>query len=302
MVVTFNTGTTEGLDHDGPPDDGYTSAEAAISDTWYGNGLAWADAVEATRAFIERVDPDVVVFQEIFFTGDCAAVPAEARPGFVCEGWSPGDPSVVQVVLGSRYQIACHPGKPDKCAAVKRDFGRFRGCEDDFCLEGLAGAPLSGCGSGARVARGVIDRPNGDVLTLVSVHGTSGFSIEDQDCRVRQVEQVFVDLGDGEPGANGANNVILGDFNTDPGRAAAFDPSAARWNDFVNDSTSVRFITRVGASAPGSYLGTFDIDHVLSDAFVGSCVHAGLGDGPPPVFDGVYFDHLPVICTLSNGP
>ena len=32
IVITFNTGTTDGLDHDGPPDDGYTSTEAAISD------------------------------------------------------------------------------------------------------------------------------------------------------------------------------------------------------------------------------------------------------------------------------
>lgn len=34
---------------------------------------------------------------------------------------------------------ACHSGKPDKCAAVKRSFGSFRGCGDDFCLEGLMG-------------------------------------------------------------------------------------------------------------------------------------------------------------------
>jgi len=44
-VLTFNTGTSLGLDHDGPPEDGYSSADAAISDAWYGNGLAWTPAV-----------------------------------------------------------------------------------------------------------------------------------------------------------------------------------------------------------------------------------------------------------------
>jgi len=44
-VLSFNTGTSLGLDHDGPPEDGYSSADAAISDAWYGNGLAWTPAV-----------------------------------------------------------------------------------------------------------------------------------------------------------------------------------------------------------------------------------------------------------------
>ena len=302
IVVTFNTGTTDGLDHDDPPDDGYTSTEAAISDEWYGNGLAWADAVEATRMFLEEIDPDVVAFQEIFFSEDCVDVPAEARAGFVCETWAPGDPPVVQTVLGEGYQVACHVGKPDKCAAVKRDFGTFRGCDGDFCLEGLVGSSVEGCGSGARVARGVIDRVNGETLTLVSVHGTSGFSAGDQDCRVRQIEQVFVELNDGEPAASGSANLVLGDFNTDPGRASDIDPSAARWNDFVGDSKSFHFITPIGASAPGAYLGVFDIDHVVSDVFTGSCTHAGLAGGPSPVFDGTYFDHTPAICTISDDP
>lgn len=248
--------------------------------------------------FLQEVAPDVVAFQEIFFSEECAEVPAEPRTGFVCEAWSPGDPSVVQTVLGEGYQIACHAGKPDKCVAVKRDFGTFRECADNFCLEGLVGSALEGCGSGSRVARGVIDRVNGEALTLVSVHGTSGLSPDDQDCRIWQIDQILVDLGSGEPAANGGQNLILGNFNTDPGRVAEIDPSAARWNDFVDDTLRFHYITPVGASAPGAYLGVFDIDHVVSDVFDGTCAHAGLPGGLPPAFEGVYFDHLPAVCTI----
>ena len=61
-AVTFNSGTSEGMPHDRPPDDGYTSGHAALSDQWYGDGLAWTPAVEATQRFFRKVDPDVVVF------------------------------------------------------------------------------------------------------------------------------------------------------------------------------------------------------------------------------------------------
>jgi len=299
-AVTFNTGTSEQMGHDDPPDDGYTSAEAAISDAWYGDGLAWTPAVEATRAFFDAVDADVVAFQEIFWSEACAEIPDEAHAGFVCETWAPGDPTVAQTVLGDDWQVMCHPGNPDKCAAIRTSFGRFRGCEDAFCLEGLDGIRLDGCGRGARVGRGVIDLEDGGTLTLVSVHGSSGFTTEDQQCRVRQVEQVFVDLGDGEPGADGARNLVMGDLNTDPGRWGSFDPSAARWTDFAGDGLPFWFVTEVGPEAPASYQGLATIDHEISDTFTGGCWIAGLTDGHPAVIDAVYFDHMPVVCELSE--
>ncbi|MCB9760581.1 MAG: hypothetical protein H6739_12135 [Alphaproteobacteria bacterium] len=230
-VVTFNTGTTEGLPHDDPPDDGYTSDHAAISDAWYGDGLAWLPAVEATRAWFADLQPDVVAFQEVFWTGACADIPVEHHADFACEGWTEDTPTVALQVLGPGYQVACHPGKPDKCLGVRAAFGRFAGCDEDLCLEGLDGFTVAGCGSGARVARGVIERADGGALTVVNLHGSSGFSGDDQACRVAQFEQAFVDLGDGAPGASGAENLVLGDLNTDPGRLTGADPGAARRAD-----------------------------------------------------------------------
>lgn len=293
VVVTFNTGTTEGIaqQEDG---DGYGPEQAALSDLYYGDGLAWSAAVQTTRAFLAQVQPDIIAFQEIFWSGACPGIPTEAWPGFVCEAWQQGDPTVAQVILGEGYQVACHPDKPDKCLAVRTARGRFAGCEEDLCLDGLDGFPVEGCGSGARVARGRIEDLD---LTVVGFHGSSGVEAEEQACRVAQVEQVFLDLGDGRPGADGARNLVLGDLNTDPSRFADFDDSAARWNDFVGEGLPWQWISQVGPDAPGSYGGVVDIDHVASDSFTGECWHGGL-DGQPEPYAYALFDHRPVVCTV----
>jgi len=300
IVVTFNTGTSEGLGHDALPDDGYYEEQAVISDTYYGNGLAWVPVVEDTAAFLAKVQPDLIVFQEIFYSGDCAMVPDEAKAGFVCETWQPGDPTVAQVILGEGYQVACNLGKNDKCAAVKRSFGHFVGCDDDLCLDGLAGAQVQDCGSGSRIGRGVVELAEGGTLTLVNVHGSSGLNQEDQDCRRQQYVQVFEDLGTGDgPAANGERNLVMGDFNTDPQINADFDESAAKVLEHVGDGKPFHFISDDGPEAPKSYGGFFNIDHVISDAFDGSCWVAGLTEGHPAVSDVLYFDHKPVVCELD---
>ena len=298
VVVTFNTGTSEGMAHDAPPDDGYTSAHAALSDEYYGDGLAWIPAIDAVEAFFEAVDPDIVAFQEVFYSEECATIPQDAWTDFVCERWTAGDPTVAQQVLGEGFQVMCMPDHPDKCAAVNRRFGSFRGCDSDFCLEGLDGFRVETCGSGARVGRGVIDLVEGGTLTLVDYHGSSGLTEEDQACRVRQVEQVFVDLGDGEPGANGERNLVMGDLNTDPCRLASVDPSAARWTDFVGDGLDFHFITDCGPRVEETYAALFNIDHVMSDAARGTCWAAGVTDGHPAVIDAIYFDHHPIVCDV----
>ena len=299
VAVTFNTGTTEGLPHDSLPDDGYTSAHALTSDTWYGDGLAWRPAVDAARAFFAEVDPDVVTFQEIFHSPECEMIPPDQHADFVCETWTPGDPTVANVILPMGFQVACNLGKSDKCAAVNRRFGTFRGCDADLCLDGLDGAEVPDCGSGSRIGRGVIDLVGGGTLTLVNVHGSSGVAADDQACRALQFEQVFLDL-DGEPAANGAVNLIMGDLNTDPARLAPGDPSAVRINDFVGEGLDFHFITEVGRRAEPTYADFVNIDHVISDGFTGSCWAAGVTDGHPPVIDAVYFDHVPIVCAVGG--
>ncbi len=298
-AVTFNTGTTEGSVPDDDPNGGYTPVEAGYSDEFYGDGLAFEAVVEDARAWFEGLGADVVVFQEVFYSGLCPQIPTEAQAGFVCETWADGDPTVAQVVLGEGWQVACHPGKDDKCAAVRRSVGSFVGLEDDFHLEGLEGAEIEGCGSGARVGRGVIELVDGGELTVVNVHGSSGISGEDRDCREAQFRQVFEDLGDGAPAANGALNLVMGDFNTDPGRATSYDDSALYLAGAVDGSSFV-FHSEVGADAEPTYQGLANIDHVLSDGLSGGCVVPGVSEGSPAVSEIVFFDHHPIVCSLEG--
>ncbi len=298
-AVSFNTGTSEEIVPEGEPNGGYATEQAGWSDLYYGDGLAFEAVVEDARAFFEATAADVVGFQEIFHSGECEAIPEAYREGFVCEDWQAGDPTVAQVVLGEGWQVACHPGKPDKCAAVRRAFGSFAGFAEDFQLEGLEGATIEGCGSGARVGRAVIELAGGGELTLVNVHGSSGISGEDMSCREAQFRQIFEDLGlgDGEPAANGELNLVLGDFNTDPGRATSWDASAAYLAEAV-PAHGFAFHSEVGPEAEPSYQGLANIDHVISDGLEGSCVVPGVSEGVPPVSDIIFFDHHPVVCAL----
>ncbi|MEZ4225581.1 MAG: hypothetical protein R3B13_31805 [Polyangiaceae bacterium] len=297
-AVTFNTGTTKSIGAQNP-DDGYGPAEASASDQYYGDGLAWRAVVEDTRAFLAEVAPDVIGFQEIFFSGDCTTVPADARAGFVCETWQPGDETVAQVILGAGYQVACHSGKDDKCVGVKKSFAILDGCDADLCMDFLDGAEVPGCGSGSRIGRAALLRPNGERWTLVNVHGSSGLTLEDTACRTKQFALVFEDM-DGQPAANGEKNLILGDFNTDPGRADTFDPSAQKVLEHAGPGKSFHFVTDVGTDAVPTYAGNFNIDHVISDAFEGSCWAAGVDPGRPAVSDVAYFDHKPIVCSLRR--
>jgi hypothetical protein len=91
----------------------------------------------------------------------------------------------------------------------------------------------------------------------------------------------------------------MGDLNTDPGRWAELDGSAARWTDFVGPEHDFWFVSEVGAEAPLSYGGLADIDHVVSDSLNGDCWIAGVTDGHGPVLASVYFDHSPVVCDVG---
>lgn len=299
VVMTFNTGTSM-KPPEGQENQGFQAQQQAWCDEYYGNGLGWKPFVEEARRFIEEVSPDLITFQEIFDSNECPGVPQEARVGFVCEEWQPGDPIVAQLITGPEYQVVCNWGKTDKCAAVHQRLGHFRGCDGAFCLEGMQGGELEGCGSGSRIGRGTIDLVGGGELTLVNVHGSSGFLEEDSACRIRQFDQVFLDLGDGAPAANGMRNLIMGDFNTDPGVMVGSDPSAEHLLTFVGVDKPFHFVSGMGADAEKTYAGLFIIDYVVSDVFAGQCWTAGVTPGHPPVSASVGFDHHPTVCTISE--
>jgi endonuclease/exonuclease/phosphatase family metal-dependent hydrolase len=138
---------------------------------------------------------------------------------------------------------------------------------------------------------------SGEPLVVVNVHGSSGLKLDDTDCRVKQFSLVFEDMNGG-PAADGARNIVLGDLNTDPARADSFDKSAEKFNEHAGPGKRFEFITEVGVDAVPTYAGNFNIDHVVSDAFSGSCWAAGVSEGRPAVSEVAYFDHKPSVCTL----
>lgn len=290
-VMTFNAGTPDCDDNSNAD---YSCADADTASEWYGTGLAHLALIADVKAFMAIQKPAVVALQEVFHPPLCADIPPEHHAGFICERWQPGDPTVVQEILGPEYQVACHQNRPDKCAAVHASFGRFEGCSTALCLNGLDGGQSDDCGGGTRVGRGRVLRRDGQALTLVSVHGTSGVTLEDQSCRVEQFEQIFVDLldGSGQPAVGGLQNLVLGDLNTDPGRFALIDASAARWNDFVGPNLAFQMVTPVGLLATPTYLNLINIDHIASDAYSGDCF-AGVPS------EETAFDHQPIICDLN---
>jgi len=282
-AITYNTGTTQGLPHEADLTDGYGDAEALLSDTWYGDGMAYPPAIDAVTAFLARADADIIAFQEIFDPNDCPTIPPEAQLPFICSGWSPGDPTVAEAVTGAGYQVVCHPGKSDKCLAVHERVGVLQ--------DPLEGREVDGCGSGSRVARAVIP----GVLTIVSVHGNSGVTGEDQDCRARMVDEIF---GGDAPLADAPVTLILGDLNTDPGRWAEIDSSAAAWQANVGEGTEFEWLTDIGPDAEPNYQTLVNIDHMAGRGITGSCFTEGISEGTSVVYSGTYFDHHPVVCDL----
>lgn len=299
-VVTFNTGM-----HDLDKDDDFSGSKAKTIEDHYGSGLAWDPAITDAAAWLKTVDADIIGFQELFDPEECPNIPADKKAGLVCETWTPSDPTVAQRLVGAGYQVACHVGHHDNCIAVKLSFGKIAGCTGTLCRDGLTGTQVQGCGKGARVGRGVVELVSGAKLTVVSIHGSSGFDAETIDCRKKQFEQVFVSL-DGAPAVNGTANLVLGDFNTDPARMTTIDASAKALAGFVGKGKKFDFITEVGMSAPPTYQqkvvpllpAGVNIDLVASDVVKGTCFTPGVTPGRPAVGPG-WFDHTPQVCTVK---
>lgn len=291
-VVTFNVGSGRAVE-EVSGNAGYGPAEADRSDRWYGNGLAWPAVMRDVQAFFDEVDADIVALQEVFYSGQCGDIPVPARQGFVCENWQPGDRTVAQSILGDAYQVACHPGKPDKCLALHRRLGRFEGCADVFCLHGLEVLDEGVCGSGNRVAAASVQLASGGSLRIVHIHGTSGLARTDAACRFEQVESVFA-----AGGAAPEFGIVLGDFNTDPGRTRWLDQSARALWRFTTPPGKYRFMTEVGLFVRPTIAPFFNIDHILAAGMRGECWGAGVTRDRPPVSDLEYLDHTAIVCDL----
>lgn len=300
-VMTFNIGTTKGLPHDRDTNDGYTSKHAKITDEFYENSLSWNPAEKALTDYLAKKKVDLVGFQEMYYDPWCESIQVDPTLDFVCKEYSKERPLQIQRLLGDDFQVACAQGQEDNCLGIRKSVGRFKGCPlDKPCIDGVKGdGPPNKCSKGARIGSIDVVLKDGTELTVVLVHGTSGFKPKDQECRKAQFQQIFEDKGDGKPAVSGTINIILGDINTDPFSAGEADISASYWNKYVGKGKPFRYISSSDKDGPKTYGGLVRIDHVVSDAFTGSCVVPGATPDEPDVMDVVYWDHKPVICDVE---
>jgi len=306
VVVSFNVGTTPGLPHD--DGDAYTPELAELADALLENSLAYVPAEEAAARVLQALSPDVVGFQEMFhdpWCDDIVADPlwterlgADPQVALRCAVSPREEAHQALTLLGADYQVACLPGRHDKCVAIHARFGRFVGCDDALCEDHMAGEPVPGCGSGPRVGRAVVERPEGGTSTVAFFHGSSGLSGEDQACRVAQLEQLLVDLGDGQPAALEGSTFIVGDFNMDPARSVAYDDGAVRWAELREARPDLHWHAAPEAHGP-TYQGLGTIDWVATPTEQTRCEALGISPGTEAVFEGVYFDHVPLVCRAT---
>lgn len=316
-IMTFNTGTTDNMDHSYDPD-GYSNTLADLNAEYFGNNLAWLRARIGLRAIVSLMNPDIITFQELFFDPQCDEIceeilglgeypvvcdPTEGE--FVCAKWVDASTSdlTVRAAVGPDYDVVCAPNHNDNCIAVRRGFGTIAHAPDaadvaGVWIDGLDGLPPpNDCTSGARVATGMVSITNGPEIAVVDVHTVAGTNV---DCRLAQFQQVFDDRGDGKPATFGEYNIVLGDMNIDPFTFS--DASVSYWNENVGAGKPFHYISSDSIDGPMTHPATFSkLDHVISDNMTGSCVVPGISDGTtaPISADSTYFDHRPVFCTVD---
>jgi len=294
-VMSFNTGTHTVKANIFNKAGKFTKKLFKSIDKYYGNGLAWLPAVEATKNFIATHKPDIIGFQEMFDSNTCSDIPEKNKKSFICEKLVAGDPMVIQLVTGGEYQIACHLGDNEKCIAVKKSFGYIDSCVGDICLNGLEGQTIPECSrTRSRVGKAkVISHATGEIYNVINVHSTAGFKKEEKKCRQKQFVQAFT-LFPGE-----SNNIIVGDMNTDPNnKLFFFDKSAKKLRNYAKANNFNRINGDVNKH---SYMGMATIDHIYSDDLERvSCKAHGVSKGTDEVLKLSYFDHIPLICTLRK--
>jgi endonuclease/exonuclease/phosphatase family metal-dependent hydrolase len=136
-----------------------------------------------------------------------------------------------------------------------------------------------------------------EVINGHLVGPTSG----NDECRRQQVSNMFENAA----GAGPPNSIIAGDMNTDPYRPAglgcSWEQSGQEWTNRMGthgyDYHSTDEFTGIACSTGAP---DYTLDHVVSNAYEGSCV---VLDGAPPRLDGGEgMDHYALQCTLHEPP
>ena len=246
---------------------------------------------DRVRDSIRALDPEVVVLQEISTAAQCAGR-QEWRPWKVCHPRNRTEAEEqTRRILGPDWTIAMAKGRFE-AIAVKVSAGTIQGCEPGAVCwaEFLPDLPR-GCDPGFSVSA-VEAVLKGAPVRVINIHPDS----IKRGCRARELEQGFAL-------ATGKNNLMLGDWNTDPYRGKGEDVEV--WKREVSKRP---FTIHSGiAEHDPPYLTDLvpwpwpdkTLDHVLSDFAQGVCATLGVAPGTRRLDGRGNLDHRGLWCELN---
>ncbi|MHB8874437.1 MAG: endonuclease/exonuclease/phosphatase family protein [Myxococcaceae bacterium] len=278
---------------------------------------------KAVAARVEVLRPDVVLFSEAFAPWLCDKVGAVDEKHVCHPSNTQAEPEQVRRILGSNYTISCDANSGFECIAIRREFGRMKGCEDGAFCRGLSRtAPvIDDCDIRLGIDQvdtrhasvsGVTLEVDGKTFDALVAHPPASTAPEAAQCRRRFLPYVMEPVGSDGSVRERPAAILGGDFNLDPYRNAPTAVDVVYWNQSVRLSLEGEGGPWVSNSGPiehdppywTSPLSRSTLDHVVTQGLVGRCQTLGAAQGRPPL-DGASgaelerLDHLAQWCLLE---
>lgn len=251
------------------PDQSFTILNANIGNTLYScrtylNKLCLIDVENIITNSIARLQPDIVVLQEILAPWQCQTLTYDSEN--VCA--LPQDIPQVGRILGDEYQIACDSRNQFECVGIKFDVGSILECEVGYlCQTNRTIQNPKGCDPGFTASAVSIRMKDGFEFDLANLHLQSTSTT----CRIETLKRLLLPDANGKIFLKRDAVLLAGDFNFDPWRS--YNNTAIFWTQIIeNDWHDHGFVYHSGlVEAIPSHYTTFPlgigrtVDFVISN-------------------------------------
>ncbi|MFP4597123.1 MAG: endonuclease/exonuclease/phosphatase family protein [Persicimonas sp.] len=280
--------------------------------------LCWDEMEQTIADSIARLDPDIVLLQEVLTPEQCEAAGNPADDHVCHPDFDSGGLPQVRRLLGADYTIACDERRGYECVGVHTRLGGVEDCEPgELCADAARAAPVvEGCDEGFSISSATAQIGQHGV-DLINAHPPSDASgAEDgQRCREAYLQHVF---GADATLRSSELALVAGDFNFDPFRAGQDEADVDLWNEHVSyegpkragDQPAFAYHSGIVEHDPPYWSAPMmetTLDHVISSGLIGRCVTLGAHPGYAPLDRGLgetleRLDHLGLWCQLDFAP